>query len=120
MTILELMKADHVDSQDDHFSEAALKAVAKSYQDNPSLHRFVTMGFSPAAKSIPGVANITYSCGALLITLEDEAEKLVKAEGLVPAVDGYMKVVKERDGVRYYSDFTLDRVAFVKPEDKVK
>ena len=120
MMTLELMKANHVDSQGDHFSEASLKATAKAYRNNPSLHRFVTRGFSPKPKLIPGLANLTYSCGVLLVTLKGEAEKVAKAEGLVPAAGGYMQVVDERDGVRYYDEFTLDCVALVKPEDKVK
>lgn len=119
-TTLELMKADHTDSQGDQFSEVSLKAVAKAHRDNPSFHRFVTRGFGPTAKSILGISDITYSCGALLVTLEGEAEEIVKAERLVAAAGGHMDVAEVVDGVRHYDSFQLDRVALVKPEDKVE
>lgn len=119
-TTLELMKANHVDSQGDRFSETALKQAEKGYHENAGLHQFVTMGFSPNAKKVPGLADITYRDGALWVTLEGEAEKIVKEQGLVAAAGGHMKVVEKRDGVKHYDNFDLDRVALVKPEDKVK
>lgn len=120
MTV-ELMKANHVDAQGDHYSEAALKDVAEAYKKDPSFHRHVTMGFSPNAKAVEGVSNIIYSCGALLVTLDGEAEKLAKAKGLVPAAGGHMATVEGHDGgVRHHEDFLLDRIALVKPEEKIE
>lgn len=119
--VVELMKANHVDAQGDHYSEAALKGVAEAYRKDPSFHRHVTMGFSPNAKAVKGVSNIIYSCGALLVTLDGEAEKLAKTEGLVTAAGGYMgKVEKDDDGTKHHENFRLDRIALVKPEEKIE
>lgn len=119
---LELLRADHVDSQKDHFSEAALKGAAVKFRKNPSILKQVTRGFSPNPKGIDRVTHVAYSCGALFVTLEGEAEEIVKKEGLVVAAGGYMSKgdIDPKDGVRYHDDFSLDRIALVKPEDKVE
>lgn len=117
MIRIPLMQAGVTDAQGDQFTAEALQHVVDEWH-RTGVVRTVARDFTPNPKAVGRVTNMDFDGVTLWVTLDNDAEALVEAEGLEAAAGGYFTLTDPVDGVRVIDRFTLDRIALV--DNKVR